>query len=146
MANNRTLTSANAILMLGFEGLFPTARRLQGFSADDVTDLEGIAQGETSMGVDGRLSAGFVFNAVAQNITLQADSESNDMFEILQQAERQRMEKFVAFGSILIKATGRRYTMTRGFLTNVSLMPAVRKTLQPRRYSLTWEKVTVGPA
>lgn len=146
MANNRTLTSANAILTLGFEGLFPTARQLQGFSADNVTDIDGIAQGETSMGVDGRLSAGFVFNPVSQNITLQADSESNDMFEQVQQAERQRMEKYVAFGSILIRATGRRYTLTRGFLTNVSLMPAINRTLQPRRYSLTWEKITVGPA
>lgn len=145
MANTRTITAANAVLMLGITGLYNTPRRIQGFSADDVTDLDALAVGETSMGVDGRLSAGFVFNAISQNITLQADSESNDVFENWQQAERQRREKYVAFGSILIKATGRRYTLTRGFLVNTTLMPAVRKTLQPRRFTLSWESVSSGP-
>lgn len=145
MANTRTITSANAVLMLGITGLYNSPRRIQGFSADDVTDLDALAVGETSMGVDGRLSAGFVFNAISQNITLQADSESNDIFENWQQAERQRREKYVAFGSILIKATGKRYTLTRGFLMNTTLMPAVRKTLQPRRFTLSWENVSSGP-
>lgn len=146
MANNRTLTAANAIIMLGVQNLFDSPKQIQGFSADDVTDLDGLAVGETSMGVDGRLSAGFVFNPITQNITIQADSESNDFFERWQQAERQRKEKYIAFGTILVKATGRRYTLTRGFLTTVSLMPAIRKTLQPRRFSLTWENVSPGPA
>ena len=146
MANTRTLTSANAIIMLGVIGLYDTPRRLQGFSADDVSDIDALAVGEGSMGVDGRLSAGFVFNPVTQNITLQADSESNDFFENWQQAERQRREKYVAFGTILIRATEKRYTMTRGFLMSASLMPALRKTLQPRRFSLNWENVSSGPA
>jgi hypothetical protein len=146
MANTRTLTAANAIIMLGVIGLYDTPRRLQGFSADDVSDLDALAVGEGSMGVDGRLSAGFVFNPINQNITLQADSLSNDFFENWQQAERTQREKYVAFGTILIRSTGKRYTMTRGFLMSSSLMPAIRKTLQPRRYSMTWENVSSGPA
>lgn len=145
MANNRTLTAANAIVMLGAVGLYDTPRRLQGFAADDITDIDALTMGETQMGVDGRLSAGFVFNAVNQNITLQADSESLDIFDNLQQAERQRREKYVLYGSILVRATGRRYTLTRGFLSSVSLMPAIRKTLQARRFTLTWESVTASP-
>lgn len=145
MANNRTLTAANAILMLGVDGLYNSPRRLQGFSADDVTDMDALTVGEGSMGVDGRLSAGFVFNSVNQNITLQADSESLDFFENWQQAEVQRREKYVAFGTILIRSTGKRYSMTRGFLMSASVMPAIRKTLQPRRFSLTWERVSAGP-
>ena len=145
MANTRTLTAANAILTIGVESLYPQGRRLQGFSADDITDIDALAIGEGSMGVDGRLSAGFVFNPVPQNITLQADSESNDMFETWAATERLRVEKFVAFGSILLPATGARYTLTRGFLMSTSVLPAVRKTLQARRYSITWERVTPSP-
>lgn len=145
MANNRTLTSANAVLMIGAIGLYDAPRQIQGFSADDVTDMDPLTLGETSMGVDGRLSAGFVFNAIMQNITLQADSQSNDVFENIIAAEKQKREKFVLFGSVLIRATERRYTMTRGFITSVSVMPALRKTLQPRRYTLTWQKVEPGP-
>ena len=131
--------------MLGVVGLYSTPRRMQGFSSDDITDMDALTVGETSMGVDGRLSAGFVFNAVNQNITLQADSESVDFFENWQQAEGQRREKYVAFGSILIRATGKRYVMSRGFLMSASLVPAMRKTLQPRRFALTWESVTNSP-
>lgn len=146
MANDRTLTAANVVLMLGVTGLYDVPRRMQGFSADDVTDMEALGVGETQMGVDGRLSAGYVFNAVSQNITIQADSESIDFFENWQQAEAQRREKYIAFGSILVKATGKRYTMTRGFMTTAMLMPAIRKTLQPRRFTLQWQSVTSAPA
>lgn len=145
MANARTLTAANAVITLGITGLYATPRRLQGFSADDVTDFDALTVGETSMGVDGRLSAGFVFNPVNQNITLQADSESNDLFENWQSAERLRREKYVAFGTILIRATGKRYIMNRGFLMSASIMPAIRKTLQPRRFTLTWQDVAAAP-
>lgn len=145
MANSRTLTSVNSILLLGVTGLYDTPRRIQGFSTDDVTDFDVLGLGESSMGVDGRLSFGYTINAVNQNIMLQADSESNDVFENWQQAERQRREKYVAFGSLVIPSTGRKYTMTRGGLMSVSIIPGVRKTLQPRRFSLTWESVTASP-
>jgi len=146
MANNRTITAASAVLTLGVQNLFPTPRQIQGFSADDVTDIDSLVNGETTMGVDGRLSAGFVYNPVPQSIMLQADSQSNDFFDQWQQAERQAREKFYAFGSILIVATGMRYTLVKGVLVNVSIMPAIRKTLQPRRFSLQWEKVVIAPA
>lgn len=145
MANDRTITAANAIVMIGVTGLYDTPRRLQGFSADNIADIDSVSSLESQMGVDGRLSGGFVFNSVNQNITLQADSESNDFFDNWRQAEAQRREKYVAFGSILLRATGRRFVMARGFLGAVSLMPAINKTLQPRRFSMTWESVTSGP-
>ncbi len=47
MANNRTLTAANAVIMLGITGLYDVPRRLQGFSADDVADVEAVSTGET---------------------------------------------------------------------------------------------------
>ena len=146
MANNRTLTAANAIIMIGVQGLFDTPRRLQGFAADNVTTIDPVSNAETSMGIDGRLSAGFIHNPIQQAITLQADSESVDMFEFWNASQRQRREAYVCFGSILLRATGKRYVMTRGFLTTASLMPAINKTLQPRQFTVMWENVTVGPA
>ncbi len=142
MANTRTITSANAVLMLGVTDLYDSARQIQGFSADNITDMADLTQSETSRGLDGRLSAGFVYGDIVQNITLQADSESNDFFENWSAAERQRKELYVAFGSILLRAVNRRYTMTRGFLRALPPMPSVGRTLQARRYSITWEKVT----
>lgn len=146
MANNRTLTAANAILMIGFQGLYDTPRRIQGFAADNVTTVDPVTNAETSMGIDGRLSAGFVHNPIQQSITLQADSESIDIFELVIASQRQRRETYWAFGSILLRATGKRYVMNRGVMTAGSIVPAINKTLQPRQFTFVWQDVTPGPA
>lgn len=143
--NTRTLTAANAILLIGVDLIFPIAQRIQGFSTDDVTDMDGIEPVETAMGVDGRLSAGYVPVSVRQNITLQADSESNDLFEFWATYERTRREKSVATGTLIIPGTQRQYTMTRGFLRNYLPIPALRKSAQPRRFTIEWERVTPSP-
>lgn len=139
MANNRTLTAANSIIMLGVTGLFPTPQKMQGFAADDVADVENMQPTETVMGVDGRLSAGFAPAPIVQNITLQADSESNDFFDQLISAERTAREKYVLFGSIVLPALGRKFVMTRGFLHAFPKMPGIKRTLQARRFTLHWE-------
>jgi hypothetical protein len=66
MANNRTLTAADAILMMTVDTIYPAPFRIKGFAADDVTNMDAVDNAETSMGVDGRLSAGFVFRPLAR--------------------------------------------------------------------------------
>ncbi|MDE2434738.1 MAG: hypothetical protein KGM49_00625 [Sphingomonadales bacterium] len=143
--NNRTLTSADCILLLAVNPIFPVAQRIQGFSADDVFDTEPVQTGETSMGVDGRLSAGYTPVPVPMNISLQADSLSNDFFEFWADYERGTGQKLVATGTVLLPATKRQYAMTRGFLRMVPLTPSAKKILQPRRYTVEWERVSPAP-
>ncbi|MGA1801484.1 phage tail fiber protein [Rhizobium sp. HT1-10] len=61
-----SITSANAIITLTIPGLFNTPVQLQGFSADNIYESEVQEIAETSMGVDGKLSAGYVFNPINQ--------------------------------------------------------------------------------
>lgn len=143
--NNRTLTSANSIILISVASIFPVPQRMQGFSTDDLTDMDAVEPKETSMGIDGRLSAGFVPVAVRQNITLQADSLSNDFFERWAQFERQAKEAYVATGTLILPGAQRQYAMTRGFLQSISPIPAARKTLQPRKYTIVWERVEPAP-
>lgn len=144
--NNRTLTSANAILMIGVDLIFPVPQRISGFSADDITDMDAIEPTETSMGIDGRLSAGYAPASIRQNITLQADSTSNDMFEFWANYERGAREKLVASGTLILPATDRQYVMTRGFLRSYSPIPAARRSLQPRRFTIEWQSVVPAPS
>lgn len=143
--NSRTLTSANAIILLSVNGLYSSPQRIQGFSADDITGSEATSPKQTSMGLDGRLSAGFVPVPIPQNITLQADSQSNDFFENWFQAEKSVREAYVCSGILIIPATQRKYSMTRGFLTSYPQMPDLKNTVQPRRYAITWESVSPSP-
>lgn len=143
--NNRTLTSADCIILLSVDPIFPVPLRIQGFSADDVFDSDAVQIGETSMGVDGRLSAGYTPMPVTMNISLQADLLSNEFFEAWSEYERSSRRKLVATGTVVLPATLRSYAMTRGFLRSVQVLPAAKKILQPRRYTIEWERVSAAP-
>ena len=89
-----TITSANAVYMLAVTGMFPVPQRLEGFAADDVFDTEALTVAEVVMGVDGRLSAGYTPVPVKQNISLQADSPSIQLFETWYLAQKAAKEVY----------------------------------------------------
>lgn len=142
MANNRTITAANSVLLLSVAGLFDVPQRIQGFSADALTGTESLATKELVNGVDGRLSAGWVYVPVTQTITLQADSPSADFFDAIIQAEETAREAYVLTGSLVIPAIFKKYAMTRGFLSAAAKFPTIGRTLAPRAFTITWERVT----
>ena len=141
-----TITSANSVLMLKIDNLFPVPVPIQGFSADDIFGTEAIESAETSMGVDGNLSAGFVNAAVKWNITLQADSLSNLVFDNLYIAQKQVQEVYKIQGVVVLPGLGTKWEMKNGFMTSYQPLPDAKKVLQPRRYQITWESVNPAAA
>lgn len=142
MANTRTITAANSVLLLSVAGLFDVPQRIQGFSADALTGTETLATKELIMGIDGRLSAGWIAVSVPQTITLQADSSSIDFFDQVNAAEDQAREAFAFTGSLVIPSVGKKFAMVRGFMNGYQKFPTLGKTLAPRPFSITWESVT----
>lgn len=136
-----TITAANSIVMLGIRNLYPVAQQIQGFSVDDVFTSEALERIETMMGVDGRLSAGWVATAKKFTISLQADSPSNDIFDSCYAAEEIRREPFEWFGELSLPSIGRIYTLTQGYLSNNMPIPEVKKVLQPRKFTMTWASI-----
>jgi hypothetical protein len=139
------LTSASAILTLNVPGVTAGPVQLQGFSADSIFDIGELNAAETSMGIDGRLSAGFVFQEVSQSIELQADSVSNDYFDQWYSAEVQNKRKYVASGTIYLHATSTSYDLSRGFLKTYKPAPDGKKMLSPRKHTIVWESCTPSP-
>jgi len=136
-----TITSANSVFTLVVAGLFPAPVQLQGYAIDKAFTTEAIDLAEVQMGVDGRMTAGFVPNPVKQTITLQADSPSKDIFTAMIQAMKTAREVFYMSGSIALPSTGESFTLTRGILTNAKQIPDAQKVLQPVDYIITWESV-----
>lgn len=140
-----TITSANAVYMLAVTGLFPVPQRLEEFAADDVFDTEALTVAEVVMGVDGRLSAGYTPVPVKQNISLQADSPSIQLFETWYLAQKAAKEVYFCSGIVRLPSVGRSYVLTNGVLTSYPSISDAKKTLQPRKFSVTWESVTGAP-
>lgn len=145
MANTKTVTAADAVLLLTIDSLFPVPIQLQGFATDNIFDTDTIEQIETMMGVDGRLSAGWVAKSVTLGVNLQADSDSNAVFETWYISQQTARTAYVATMIARLPAINRSYALTRGFLKSFPPIPTAAKVLQPRKYTIEFEKMTLAP-
>lgn len=136
-----SITSANAVLMLAITGVFSAPQQLQGFTADDIFDIDDVPVTENVMGVDGILSSGFVNAPVAQTIALQADSISNAMFDAWYKATKLQQDVYFAQATVILKSVGAKFTCTNGSLAMWRPMPSAARILQPRRARIIWESV-----
>ncbi len=141
-----TLTSANSALSLAVVGLFNSPQPIQGYSTDDMFSTETVQPIQTEMGADGRLSAGYTPVPRVLSVVLQADSLSNDFFDTWDGAQQSARESFICNGSILIPSIGRKFALTRGFLTGFQAMPSAGKILRPRTFQITFESIIGAPA
>lgn len=139
------ITSANAVLTLAIATLFPSPVQLQGFGVDDIYDMATVKNVETLMGVDGVLSAGFVWKERVQTITLQADSASNAIFDTWNAQQEANTITYQAQGLIRLPAIATKFLQTAGFLTGYKPAPKAGRILHARTYEITWTRVAPAP-
>lgn len=142
---SNTITSADSIYALTVVNLFPSAQTLEGYAADAM-----FAFGDTEMavsvrGADGKLSGGFVFGEYLQTITLMPDSPSWPLFETWVLTSVTSKAVFRCNATIIIPATGKKYTLTNGILQRVKAMPDAQRILQAGTFQINWELVTPEP-
>ena len=136
-----TITSANSQLTLSVGGVFDPPLNVQGYAVDDAFESEAVQQSETLMGVDGHLSGGKVWIPYKMTIHLQADSPSVAIFDGWRAAQDAVSDVFTANGTITLPSTGMVYNLKNGYLTTATPFPAVKKTLQPVVYEITWQTI-----
>jgi hypothetical protein len=142
MAGNNTITSADAIFSLTVTNLYPTAQVLEGYAADAM-----FAMGDTEMavavrGADGKLSGGFVFGEYLQTITIMPDSPSWPIFDTWVLTSVTAKAIFRCNATIIIPATGKKYTLTNGILQRTKAMPDAQRVLAAGTFQINWENVT----
>lgn len=140
-----TLTTANSAFALQIAGLYPIAQSIQGYATDDSFAADDIEPAEVMMGVDGHLSGGYTPVPKKLNVTLQADSASNAIFDNWISAQDAAKEIYIANAIISLAGTGDKYAFTRGILTSASPMAGSKKVLQPRKFVITFESCSKSP-
>jgi hypothetical protein len=136
-----SLTGANSVIILSIPNLFATPVVLQGYAADDIFDVDQVRRAETLMGVDGFLSAGFIWEQVKQTYAFQADSDSNLIFDQWQMAEQAISDKYPCTATITLPGILAQFNCGPGYLTMASPIPGAKKLYQPRRYTIEWQQV-----
>lgn len=145
MARPKTITSANAQLLLSLVPVFPVPVEIQGFAADAAFLFESVQSAETVMGVDGKMSAGWTPFITSMTISLQADSPSVKFFEDWIAAQALANELYFAYGSVALPGVQKSFALTKGALKNVTQAPPAAKVLQPQTFTIDWERVVASP-
>jgi hypothetical protein len=140
-----SITAANAVYLLSVTGLFPVPQQLQGFSADAAFDTDASEPAEVVIGVDGRMSAGYVPFLTRQTISIMPDSVSSLLFEDWLAAQKAAGEVYFANASITLISVNRAYVLTNGILTSIVSIPGTRKVLQARNFIITWGSIDPVP-
>lgn len=141
-----SLTAADAVILFSIPGVVPIPQMLQKFMADDIFDTEAIEAAETVMGVDGFLSAGFVYASVKQGYSLQGDSESNAVFDNWYYAEQVTRSKLPASATIILPALGIKYSMQVGYLKTYKPISDLKKIIQGRKHIVEWQRALPSAA
>lgn len=141
----RSITSADAVFILSSADFSLASTALEGYAADAAFAMDNADTAETQLGVDGKLSAGWIPRSYNQTITLQADSPSSGIFEALVAAQDATRNVFRLNAVITLSGNQRSYTLTRGVLKNYTAMPGAQRVLQPRTYVIEWERVLAVP-
>lgn len=140
-----SITAANALIVLTVPLVLPSQVQLQGFAADDVSDSDDVEMAATLMGVDGKLSGGFVYAGVPWTITFQADSPSIPYFEAWDAAQQAASEVFPGQATLTLTAVNRSYQMVTGFLDRGKRIADIKRTLVPRKFRIMWQRVIAQP-
>ena len=140
-----TITSASAVFTITVLGVFLAPQALQGFSTDDIFSTERLQSVAVEMGVDGEMAAGFMFVPLRQTVILQANSESNDVFDQWWMFMQTAIDAFPAAGIISLPAIKKKFIMVNGSLTGYQPIPNAAKTLRPREYEITWKQMIPSP-
>lgn len=145
MALPKTITSANAKFTLTVLPILPVPFLLQGYSADSAFLIDSMQAAEAVMGVDGKLSAGFVPAPTPVNIKLMPDSPSIEIFENWLAAEKAAKELFWAYATIALPSLGKSYVCSKGALTAITQAPPAGKVLQAQDFTILFEDVQAVP-
>ncbi len=142
---DRTITSADSTFVISSADFALAATIIEGYAADAAFAMESAQTAETVMGVDGKLSAGWVPRPYVQTITLQADSPSRDVFDAIVAAQDAGRTIYRLNGVTTLPGNKRSYTQSRGVLSQHQAMPDGQRVLQPTVYQITWERVIPVP-
>ncbi len=140
-----TLTAANSVLTLTATPLYPVPVHIQGYAADDAFTGAEVEMVETQMGVDGKLSGGFTPYPVPFEFTLQADSVSNIVMDLIMDFQDTQREVMGFSASVMIPSLGMVYVLSNGFFTKGSAMSTAKKIMQPRKFSFVFNNILRTP-
>lgn len=135
----KTITSANAVLIITVEDIYPNGVEVQKFAADAAFATSDLTLAETRMGVDGQLAAGYTPQPIPLNVSLEADSPSYDVFANVMERQRTNMTLYQITAQITIPSLGKEFVLEKGVLQTGHPFSDSKKVLDPTSWGFVFE-------
>lgn len=134
---DRNITSANAsVSMLSVSGNID----FEGYSADDIFTADSVDFAETRIGVDGKMSAGYIPQIKTNTFNFEASSKTiPKLLNLYAISEATRSPIFVTM-IVIIPAVGKKY-ICEGVMKGTKPMFDAKKTLEPMPVKFDFESV-----
>ena len=129
------ITSANAVLVLGVEELYPVGVQLTNFATDQMLSSDDMEIAQARMGVD----AGYVPNPFSLTITLEASSPSLTVMQSLLMAMKTNRTTYKCSVTLTIPSIKQVHFWRNGVLTNGNPVTAPKKTLDPTSWKFVFQ-------
>jgi hypothetical protein len=146
---NISITSANAKMTLTVRspaGIVVGPFTVEGYAQDAAFATEPVESAEALMGVDGKMSAGYLPRITKHTFSLMANSPSNLLFEAWDNAQKALGDILIADGFLAAPSLQKAWACVKGALTRVTPIPTARKTFsEPVTWEVSWESVTPSP-
>ena len=133
------ITSANAVLVLGVEELYPVGVQLTNFSTDQMLSSDDMEIAQVRMGVDGGLAAGYAPTPFSLTITLEASSPSLTVMQSLLMAMKTNKTTYKCSVTLTIPSIKQVHFWRNGVLTNGNPVPAPKKVLDPTSWKFVFQ-------
>jgi hypothetical protein len=141
----RTLDNANSAFSLQIVGLFDAFVPQQGFGVDASIIAQPINPTEVSMGVDGLMGMGFTPQPKKITISYRSFSESIDMYDVWFNAMELSKQSFAANAVLIVPGIRQKYMMIYGGLTEYTPFPELKKTVEDRKFEITFQNIFRSP-
>lgn len=140
---NSDITSANAVAFLTVNTLFPAGIRLENWSADQAITADERQIAETRMGVDGKMTAGYVPSIHVLTLTFEPVSPSLKVIEQVVKATESSRRIYRCGIIITLPSLGKSYSYQNGVMMNDKLFPDIKKILDPVTVKWNFEKRSI---
>lgn len=140
-----SITSANSSFFISIPPIFIPPQKVEGYMADAAWATDTVQSAELVLGVDAKLSAGWVPSLKVMTVSIMPDQGGDFVFDEWFAYQETVQELIAAYGTLAIPSLGRRYTMERGYMTGYQPMPTGGRVLQGRPFQITWQSITTSP-
>jgi hypothetical protein len=132
-----SITSANTSINLTIPGVFSSGVLLQQFDTEDIIDPEPQELTESSVGADGFVVGGYVFNLSNFRITFQPNSNSIPVFYQWKAAQDSETDIIPASIKIITPSLGLDVDLTDVLCKSLPFLPPMKKVARSLTVAMT---------